>query len=261
MRISFHRDDFSADEDNHTTSICETTTQDLDRKIIRQIEYYFSDVNLLRDRFLQNEMIKNDGWIPLSILITFKRLQSLTTDFQTIMNALQKSLSGLLELDQTENQIRRHPNRPIPISDSELQQLLKNRTVYVEGFPITSEVTLDKLFEFFEKYGSTDNIQMKRSKDKEFTGGVSVVFPTDETARQFVENSQQIPIKFHDGSILECSLKTDHSKSKSTAQRQEKQSIQTLTGALIHLIGKIQVQLISFSFFHLQVWRLMQLEN
>ena len=228
--------DFSADEDNHMTSICQSTSEpaDLDRKIIRQIEYYFSDVNLLRDKFLQNEMSKNDGWIPLSVLTTFKRLQALTTDFKTIINALQKSFSGLLQLNEVENEIRRHPDRRLPISENELQQTLKTRTVHVQGFPTTIDVTLDKLFQFFEQYDSTDNIQMKKSKDKEFNGCVSVVFPTDEAARQFVENSRQTPIKYDDGSILECSFKTDPPKNQPNIKEKP-----TLTGALIHLAGKI----------------------
>lgn len=175
-------------------------------------------------------MSKNDGWIPLSLLTTFKRLQALSTDFKTIINALQKSFSGLLQLNEVDHEIRRHPDRRLPISESELQQTLKNRTVYVQGFPTTADVTLDKLFEFFEQYGSTDNIQMKKSKTKEFNGCVSVVFPSDETARQFVENSKQTPIKYNDESILECSL-----KNQSTSNNKEKS---TLSGALIHLAGK-----------------------
>lgn len=219
------------------TSICERTEMDVDRKIIRQIEYYFSDGNLLRDRFLQNEINENDGWISLAILTTFKRLQSLTTDFQIILNALDKSQSGLLELDRINNRIRRHPDRPIPSNEKEFQQLLNNRTVYVQGFSTLTDVTLDQLLQFFDKYGSTDDIQMKRSKDRLFTGCVSVVFPTEETARQFVENS---PIKYEDGSILEC-----YFKSKSIPKPQEKQSIGILTGAVIHLIGKTPLHPIS----------------
>jgi lupus La protein len=235
----------SADEDNHMTTISQTTSNspDLDQKIIRQIEYYFSDVNMIRDKFLQNELIKDEGWIPLSILTTFKRLQSLTTDFKTIMNALKKSFSGLLQLNETENKIRRHPNRPIPTNQAELELALKNRTVFVKGFPKTNDVTLDKLFQFFEKYGSTDNIQMKKDfKSKDFNGLVSVVFPNDEQAREFIENSKQTPIKYDDGSILECSFQDNHLKNKKQEQLPTKsnKSIENLTGALIHLAGKNQ---------------------
>ncbi|CAF2634829.1 unnamed protein product [Rotaria sp. Silwood2] len=257
-----------ADEDNHMTTISQITTlPDLEKKIIRQIEYYFSDINMVRDKFLKNEIVKDDGWIPLSILTTFKRLQSLTTDFKTIINALKKSFSGLLQLNETENKIRRHPDRPLPNSQAELELSLQNRTVYVKGFPKTEDVTLDKLLQFFEKYGATDNIQMKKQfKTKEFNGSVFVIFPNEDKAREFVENSKKIPIKYDDQSILECSLQDDYFKdkpmeltinekekrsndkqfkkekkqqelNKKTNEHLEKLNNGNLLGALIHLIG------------------------
>jgi lupus La protein len=106
---------------------------------------------MVRDKFLKNEITKDQGWIPLSVLITFKRLQSLTTDFQVILDALKKSTSGLLQLDEPENKIRRHPDRPVPASQAELELALRNRTVYVKGFPKSADVTIDKLLQLFEK--------------------------------------------------------------------------------------------------------------
>ncbi|CAF1447226.1 unnamed protein product [Adineta steineri] len=248
-----------ADEDNHMTTISQSiASNELEKQIIRQIEYYFSDVNMTRDRFLKNELCKDDGWIPLSMLTTFKRLQLLTTDFKIIMNSLKKSLSGLLQLDDIENKIRRHPDRPLPKSQAELELTLQNRTVYVQGFPKTADVTLDKLLHFFEKYGSTDNIQMKKQfKTKDFNGSAYVVFPSEEKAREFLEISKQTPIKYEDGSILECCLQTEpiHEISSRDKEKQikkekkqeefeqktnehlEKLNSEHLPGAVIHLAG------------------------
>ena len=106
---------------------------------------------MVRDKFLKSEVTKDEGWIPLSVLTTFKRLQSLTTDFKTITNALKNSVSGLLQINETDNKIRRHPNRPLPNSQAELELALRNRTVYVKGFPKSADVTIDKLLTFFEK--------------------------------------------------------------------------------------------------------------
>jgi lupus La protein len=106
---------------------------------------------MVRDKFLKNEVIKDEGWIPLSVLTTFKRLESLTTDFKTIINALKNSVSGLLQINETENKIRRHPERPVPNSQAELELSLRNRTVYVKGFPKTDDINIDKLLKFFEK--------------------------------------------------------------------------------------------------------------
>jgi len=106
---------------------------------------------MVRDKFLKNEVTKDEGWIPLSVLTTFKRLESLTTDFKTIINALKNSVSGLLQINETENKIRRHPERPVPNSQAELELSLRNRTVYVKGFPKTDDINIDKLLKFFEK--------------------------------------------------------------------------------------------------------------
>ena len=38
---------------------------ELESKIIRQVEYYFGDHNLGRDKFLQEEIKKDEGWISL----------------------------------------------------------------------------------------------------------------------------------------------------------------------------------------------------
>jgi lupus La protein len=106
---------------------------------------------MVRDKFLKAEIAKDEGWIPLSVLTTFKRLQSLTTDFKTIINALKNSVSGLLQINEGENKIRRHPDRLLPNSQAELELTLRNRTVYVKGFPKTDDVNIDKLLKFFEK--------------------------------------------------------------------------------------------------------------
>jgi lupus La protein len=211
---------------------------------------------MIRDKFLKCEITKDDGWVPLSLLTTFKRLQSLTTDFKAIMNALKKSCSGLLQLNETENKIRRHPDHQLPNSQAELELTLQNRTVYAKGFPTTGDVTLDKLLQFFGKYGATDNIQMKKElRTRAFDGSVFVVFPTEETAREFIESSKQTPIEYNDGSILECSLqpmeftnfekdkqakreKKQEELNKQTNENLEKLNSADFTGALIHLAGK-----------------------
>lgn len=138
----------------------------MDKKIIRQIEYYLSDVNMVRDKFLKNEITKDDGWIPLSVLITFKRLQSLTTDFEMIIGALKKSQSGLIEIDENDKKIRRDPKRPVPSSQAELDLALRTRTVFVKGFPKSDAVNIDKLLVFFEKFVSNSFLTERKSDNR-----------------------------------------------------------------------------------------------
>jgi len=265
--------------DNVVTTLSQTASSttsdpDLEKKIVRQIEYYLGDVNMVRDKFLKNEVTKDQGWIPLSVLTTFKRLQSLSTDCKTIINALKGSSSGLLQIDESENKIRRQPDRPLPNSYTELELALRNRTVFVKGFPKTDDVTIDKLLIFFEQFGPVESVQMKKQfKSKDFNGAAFVVFPAEDKAREFIEKSKATPIKYDDGSLLECSLQDDHYKKKAlevatggkssdddgkekrmndkqdrkdkrkeelekkTNEQLEKLNTENLSGAVIHLAG------------------------
>lgn len=43
----------------------------LEKEIIEQIEYYFGDSNLYRDKFMQAEIEKNEGWVSVSVYLFF----------------------------------------------------------------------------------------------------------------------------------------------------------------------------------------------
>ncbi|KAM7376374.1 hypothetical protein PAMP_006115 [Pampus punctatissimus] len=58
--------------------------------IKRQIEYYFSLHNLERDFFLRRKM-DVQGFLPISLIASFHRVQALTTDISLIMEALKSS--------------------------------------------------------------------------------------------------------------------------------------------------------------------------
>lgn len=44
-----------------------------------------------KDKFLQEQIKLEDGWIPLEVMLKFKRLSSLTTDCDVIVAALEAS--------------------------------------------------------------------------------------------------------------------------------------------------------------------------
>lgn len=153
--------------------------------IIRQIEYYFGDANLSRDKFLQAEIEKEEGWVPFTVLLTFKRLSQLSEDAKVIAAALHKSDEGLIEISEDETKIRRHPERPIPEQNEEHRKEVMSRTVYLKGFPATTEMS--ELIEFFLPYPKACNIGVRKYHDKPtktyiFKGSVFVTFATKEQA-------------------------------------------------------------------------------
>ncbi|KAM9329359.1 la-related protein 1B [Gastrophryne carolinensis] len=89
----------------------------LDEKLLkdylkRQIEYYFSLENLERDFYLRRKMDVH-GFLPLSLIAGFRRVQTLTTDLSLICEALKDST----EVELVDNKVRRkvEPEKwPIP---------------------------------------------------------------------------------------------------------------------------------------------------
>ena len=52
----------------------------LEGKIVRQVEHYFGDYNLPRDKFLKETIKSDDGWVSMEIMLKFQRLSSLSDD-------------------------------------------------------------------------------------------------------------------------------------------------------------------------------------
>lgn len=77
--------------------------------IKKQIEYYFSEENLQRDFFLRRKMDVN-GFLPISLIASFHRVQALTQDVQMVIDALQDS--SLVEVvDQIKVRTRVNPEK------------------------------------------------------------------------------------------------------------------------------------------------------
>lgn len=53
-------------------------------------EYYFSEENLQRDFFLRRKM-DDEGYLPITLIASFHRVQALSTDIAVILNAVQES--------------------------------------------------------------------------------------------------------------------------------------------------------------------------
>ncbi|KAE8715917.1 putative Basic-leucine zipper transcription factor family protein [Hibiscus syriacus] len=58
--------------------------------IVNQIDYYFSNENLIKDTYLRQNM-DEQGWVPIKLIAGFKKVSLLTDNIQLIMDALQSS--------------------------------------------------------------------------------------------------------------------------------------------------------------------------
>ncbi|KAL8240392.1 hypothetical protein R6Q59_013747 [Mikania micrantha] len=59
-------------------------------KIRNQIDYYFSNDNLVKDTYLRQHMDKQ-GWVPVNLIAGFNKVSSLTDNVMLILDVMQKS--------------------------------------------------------------------------------------------------------------------------------------------------------------------------
>ncbi|CAN4124177.1 unnamed protein product [Withania somnifera] len=62
----------------------------LHTRIVSQINYYFSNENLIKDTFLRQNMDEH-GWVPVTLIAGFKKVMELTDNIQLILNAVRSS--------------------------------------------------------------------------------------------------------------------------------------------------------------------------
>ncbi|CAH8362377.1 unnamed protein product [Eruca vesicaria subsp. sativa] len=72
---------------------------DLQGRVIKQIEYYFSDENLENDKYLIS-LMDEQGWVPIKIIADFKRVKMMTMDVEFIVHALRFSKSVEVQGDK-----------------------------------------------------------------------------------------------------------------------------------------------------------------
>ncbi|XP_012610931.1 la-related protein 1 isoform X6 [Microcebus murinus] len=115
--------------DNVSSTELYSVDQELLKDYIkRQIEYYFSVDNLERDFFLRRKM-DADGFLPITLIASFHRVQALTTDISLIFAALKDS--KVVEIVDEKVRRREEPEKwPLPgppivdYSQTDFSQLL-----------------------------------------------------------------------------------------------------------------------------------------
>lgn len=63
---------------------------ELHTKIVNQIDYYFSDLNLSNDTYLKRNM-DDQGWVPLNLIAGFNKVKLLTDNIQIVLDAVRTS--------------------------------------------------------------------------------------------------------------------------------------------------------------------------
>ncbi|XP_012532487.2 la-related protein 7 [Monomorium pharaonis] len=150
----------------------------LHASIRKQMEFYFSDSNLSKDRFL-SKLLKENPYVDLEIFTRCNKLKELTTDEHMITtNRIAKALQGSTMLKVSEDGTKVCRITPIQTKEN-----VDQCTIYVQNLP--PEADHDWLISAFSKYGTVDYVSIPRYKsNKKIKGFAFVEFDTPSHAQE-----------------------------------------------------------------------------
>lgn len=127
---------------------------ELANKICAQVEFYFSDENIIKDAFLLKHVKRNkEGYVSLKLISSFKRVKHFSRDWRVVGAALAKSKK--LEVNPQGTKLRRVD--PLPPID----QTAPSRTILAARLPI-DKLTVEFVAEIFKSCGEIALIRVLR---------------------------------------------------------------------------------------------------
>jgi len=129
----------------------------LSERVRRQLDFYFSDSNLRRDKFMRATVDVGGGFVELATLLTFNRLKAMrVTEVSQLVEAIKKS--EMLELSEDGSKVRRDlVKAPMENIDP------VTRAIYVEGLPLAFGI--DEIAKFFAHYGHVKLVDLPHHRE------------------------------------------------------------------------------------------------
>ncbi|XWS12373.1 hypothetical protein CRYUN_Cryun37aG0084300 [Craigia yunnanensis] len=141
------------DQNHENSSTTGVVTDDLKNKIIKQVEYYFSDENLPTDKHMMSLIKKNkEGFVPISEISSFRKMKRLTRNYPSIVAALKES--SLLVVSSDGKKVKRC--NPLPFIEVRDPKLF---TVLIENLP--EDHSVENISRIFGEVGHIKNISVR----------------------------------------------------------------------------------------------------
>eukprot|EP00195_Chlamydomonas_chlamydogama_P015559 CAMPEP_0202901700 /NCGR_PEP_ID=MMETSP1392-20130828/14409_1 /ASSEMBLY_ACC=CAM_ASM_000868 /TAXON_ID=225041 /ORGANISM="Chlamydomonas chlamydogama, Strain SAG 11-48b" /LENGTH=386 /DNA_ID=CAMNT_0049588309 /DNA_START=111 /DNA_END=1267 /DNA_ORIENTATION=- len=182
-------------------------------RLLKQVEFYFSDSNLPKDKFMKEKIASDpDGYVDLNIICAFARMKDILKLEKTVepatvpaevVTAAAEVLKGseIVEVNDACTRIKRkQPLKP----NEEISKEVDARSLYARPFPASSR--LDDLSVFFSKHGVVNCVRMRRHfRSRAFKGSVFVEFANE------AERDKVLAMKLeHEGATLHLEKKAEY---------------------------------------------------
>lgn len=156
-----------------------------------QVEFYFSNSNLLQDKFLYSKVEGHLNLpVPISIIATFSRMRRFKPH-SAIVAALKESKT--LNVVENDSCVQRKEALPEGFRHKSMNEAVQvhedeamGRSIYAKGFGDEKTSTQFDLEAFFAEHGSTNSVRLRRAPNKKFKGSVFVEFDSEETQQAFL---------------------------------------------------------------------------
>lgn len=133
----------------------EIPDDDMSEKIVQQVEFYFSNENILKDAFLLKHVRRNkEGFVSLKLISSFKRVRQLTKDWRVVGYAIKLKSIGI-QVNDLGTKIRRIDALPV------FDETMPSRTVVATDLPV-DKITIEKVSDLFSKCGEIALIRILR---------------------------------------------------------------------------------------------------